>query len=141
MNSFKSYGKVGEADQMWVDARRKNRERMVVVAISSLVLVIVVVLSVVGTTQSKDHSQNGSESQSPSAMVSMKVVCDTTLYPDSCYNSLAHFVNSTNIHPDELLKLSFLFAMEELSKASTLVELRCCSELMDIAIDHLNGIN
>lgn len=69
----------------------------------------------------------------------MKVVCDTTLYLNTCYNSLAPFVNSTNIHPDELLILSFLFTMEELSKASTLLELRCCNKLMDIAIDHLNN--
>lgn len=41
MNSFKSYGKVGEVDQIRVDALKKNRERMVVVAISSLLLVIV----------------------------------------------------------------------------------------------------
>ncbi|KAL7595237.1 hypothetical protein Lser_V15G31174 [Lactuca serriola] len=138
MNSLKSYGKVHEADQMRLDARRKTRKRMVVVAISSLILVIVVVSAVVGTTQSKNHSQMGGDSQSPSAMVSIKAVCDSTLYPDTCYSSLAPLVNSTNIHPDQLLKLSFLVAIEELSKASTLPELKNCSELLELAIDHLN---
>ncbi|KAI3691525.1 hypothetical protein L2E82_49888 [Cichorium intybus] len=138
MNSFKSYGKIDQADQMRLDARRKTRKRMTIIAISSLILVIVVVSAVVGTTQSKHHSQKGGDSQSPSAIVSMKAVCDTTLYPDTCYSSLAPYVNSTNIQLDQLLKLSVLVAIDELSKASTLPELRNCSELLDLAIDHLN---
>ncbi|KAI3787551.1 hypothetical protein L1987_42101 [Smallanthus sonchifolius] len=47
MNSIKSYAKVDEADQIRLDARRKARKRMAVVALSSLILVIVVVSAVV----------------------------------------------------------------------------------------------
>ncbi|KAI3695789.1 hypothetical protein L1987_78790 [Smallanthus sonchifolius] len=138
MNSIKSYSKVEEADQMRLDARRKTRKRMAVVALSSLILVIVVASAVVGTTHSKDSIHNGKESQSQSASASIKAVCDSTLYPDTCYSSLSPLVNSTDIRPDKLLKLSVLVAINELSKASTLPELKNCSELLDLAIDHLN---
>ncbi|KAL8200172.1 hypothetical protein R6Q57_011511 [Mikania cordata] len=138
MNSFKSYGKVDEADQMRLEARRKTRKRIAVVAVSSLILVIVVVSAVVGTTSSRDDNHKGHDSQSQSPLASIKAVCDSTLYPDTCYTSISPLVNSTSIQPDELLKLSVLVAINELSKASTLPELKNCSELLDLALDHLN---
>ncbi|KAI7740427.1 hypothetical protein M8C21_010042 [Ambrosia artemisiifolia] len=136
-SSLNSYGKVDEADQMRLDARRKTRKRLAIVAVSSLILVIVVVAAVVGTTRNKNHNHND-VSQSQSALASIKAVCDTTLYPDTCYNSLSSRVNSTHIKPDELLKLSIEVAINELSKASKLPELKNCSELFDLALDHLN---
>ncbi|KAK9074951.1 hypothetical protein SSX86_003270 [Deinandra increscens subsp. villosa] len=138
MNSIKSYGKVDEADQIRLDSRRKTRKRIAIVALSSLILVIVVVSAVLGTTLSKDDKHNGKEPQSPPDFASIKAVCDSTLYPDTCYTSLSPLVNSTRIQPDELLKLSVLVALNELSKASTLPELKNCSELLDLALDHLN---
>ncbi|KAD3640415.1 hypothetical protein R6Q59_003218 [Mikania micrantha] len=138
MNSFKSYGKVDEADQMRLEARRKTRKRIAVVAVSSLILVIVVVSAVVGTTSSRDDNHKAHDSQSQSPLASIKAVCDSTLYPDTCYTSLSPLVNSTSIQPDELLKLSVLVAINELSKASILPELKNCSELLDLALDHLN---
>ncbi|KAI3664843.1 hypothetical protein L6452_43452 [Arctium lappa] len=138
MNSFKSYGKVNEADQMKLDASRKTRQRIAIVAVSSLILVIVVVSAVVGTTRSKDNNHNNSESQSPSSMASIKAVCDATLYPNTCFTSLSSRINSTHVEPDELLKLSFVVAIDELSKVYTLLELKNCSELLGLALDHLN---
>ncbi|KVI03124.1 hypothetical protein Ccrd_018582 [Cynara cardunculus var. scolymus] len=138
MNSFKSYGKVDEADQIKLDAKRKTRKRIAVVAISSLILVIIVVSAVAGTTGSKDNNHNGGESQSPSSMASIKAVCDTTLYPNTCFTSLSPRVNSTHVQLDKLLKLSVIVAIDELSKAYTLLELKNCSELLGLALDHLN---
>ncbi|KAJ9564802.1 hypothetical protein OSB04_000768 [Centaurea solstitialis] len=141
MNSFKSYGKVDEADQMRLDASRKTRKRIAVVAISSLILVIVVVSAVVGTTVNKnnDNRNDGGQSQSaPSSMASIKAVCDATLYPDTCFTSLSPLINSTNVQLDELLKLSVVVAIDELSKAYELLELKNCSEPLSLALDHLN---
>ncbi|PWA56828.1 root hair specific 12 [Artemisia annua] len=72
-----------------------------------------VVAAVVGTSHSNEGSHNGGGSQSRTPMASIKAVCDTTLYPDT-------------------------FALNELSKASTLPEFKNCSELLDLAIDHLH---
>ncbi|XP_076901150.1 putative pectinesterase/pectinesterase inhibitor 24 [Bidens hawaiensis] len=138
MSCIKSYGKLDEADQMRLYAHRKTRKRIAVIALSSLILVIVVVLAVVGATQGKNHTHNGNDSQSHSPLASIKAICDSTLYPDTCYTSLAPLVNSTHIQHDELLKLAIVVAMNELSKASTLPELKNCSELLDLALDHLN---
>ncbi|XP_071701819.1 putative pectinesterase/pectinesterase inhibitor 24 [Rutidosis leptorrhynchoides] len=140
MNSSNSYGKVDMADQMRLEARRKTKRRIATVAISSLILVIVVVSAVVGTTttRNKDHNNNDNPSQSQSALASVKAVCDTTLYPDTCYTSLAPHVNSTHFQPDELLKFAIVVAINELTKVSTHVDLKNCSELLDLALDHLN---
>ncbi|KAJ0770593.1 putative pectinesterase [Helianthus annuus] len=138
MSSLKSYGKVDEVDQMRLDARRKTQKRIAIVAVSSLILVIVVVAAVVGSTRNKDNNHKGNVSQSQSTFASIKAVCDTTLYPGTCYSSLSPLVNSTHIEPDVLLKLSVVVAINELSKASTLPELKNCSELIDLALDHLN---
>ncbi|KAI7738007.1 hypothetical protein M8C21_006634 [Ambrosia artemisiifolia] len=139
MNFLKSYGKLDEADQMRLDDRRSTRKRITVVALSSLILVIVVVSAVVGTSSSKDQTRNGNYgNESQSAMASIKAVCASTLYPDTCYTSFSPLVNSTHMQPDELVKLSVLVAINELSKASTRPELKNCSELLDLALDHLN---
>lgn len=138
MSSLNSYGKVDEADQIRLDARRKTRKRITIVAVSSLILVIVIVSAVVGTAQTKDHGHKNDEPQSQSALASIKAICDSTLYPNTCYNSMSPLLNSTHIQPDELLKLSVVVAINELSKVSTLLELKNCSELLDLALDHLN---
>ncbi|XP_076925641.1 putative pectinesterase/pectinesterase inhibitor 24 [Bidens hawaiensis] len=138
MSSLNPYGKVSEADQIRLDGQRKTRKRIALIALSSLILVIVVVAAVVGTTHKKDHNNKANDSQTQSALASIKAVCDTTLYPDTCYTSLSSLVNSTHVQPDELLKLSVVVAMNELSKVSTLPELKNCTELLDLALDHLN---
>ncbi|KAK9065076.1 hypothetical protein SSX86_016459 [Deinandra increscens subsp. villosa] len=117
-------------------ARRRTRKRITVIGISSAVLVLIVVSAVVGSSQSNEGRHNDGESQSHS---SIKAICDATLYPGTCYASISPLVNSTNnMQPHELLKLTVLVTIRELSKASMLMELKNCSELLDLALDHLN---
>ncbi|KAD7117601.1 hypothetical protein E3N88_04869 [Mikania micrantha] len=139
MAFLKAYWKLNEADQMRVDDEcRKTRKRIAVIGISSVVLVLIVVSAIVGSSRANKQSHDGEESQTQSAMASIKAVCDITLYPDTCYSSMSPLANSTHIQPDELLKLAVLVAINELSKASTLMELKNCSELLDLALGHLN---
>ncbi|PWA47037.1 root hair specific 12 [Artemisia annua] len=125
------------------DACKKTRKRIVIIGISSLVLVLIVVGAVVGTSGNNEGKHNGGNSQYEpqyyeSSLGSIKAVCDTTLYPGSCYGSLSPLVNSTHIKPDELLKFAVEVSIKELSKASTHLDLKNCSELLDLALDHLN---
>nr|GEW19629.1 putative pectinesterase/pectinesterase inhibitor 24 [Tanacetum cinerariifolium] len=138
MSFLKSYGKIDEADQMKLEACRRTRKRIAVIGISSVVLVLIVVAAVVGSTSSSDKSHKGDGSQSRSPMASIKAVCDTTLYPDTCMSSLSPLANSTHIQLEDILKLSVVVSIAELSKVSTLPELKNCSELLDLALDHLN---
>ncbi|KAF8393701.1 hypothetical protein HHK36_021948 [Tetracentron sinense] len=151
MSSFRSYGKVNEADQEKLEARRKTRKRTAIITLSSILLVGIIVAAVVGTS----HSSGGNSKSSPSnaGINSLKAVCKVTLYPDSCYNSLSAVVNSSRLDPVEIFKLSIQVAMDELLRASqqllkygldgmvdkmSVEALDSCNELLGLAIDHLN---
>ncbi|KAG6418152.1 hypothetical protein SASPL_120351 [Salvia splendens] len=151
MASLNPYGKLNEAEQERLVARRKTRRRITIIALSSMVLVAVVVATAVSVTQTRD---NGSKKQ-PTVSTSLKASCATTLYPDSCYTSLSPLVKSRNVTPQELFKLSLQVSIDELSKASTaflentvkslnitdkktLAAVDCCHELFLLALDHLN---
>lgn len=150
MAAINPYGKLDEAEQERLMARRRSRRRITIIAVSSITLVAVVVAAVVGTSQTKDNKSNGSVSSS------VKAVCSSTLYPDSCYNSLAPLAKSGNLNPQDIYKLSLQVAIDQLSKTSnnfnddairrlnitdqrTVAAIRSCQELFDLALDHLNS--
>ncbi|KAH6783035.1 root hair specific 12 [Perilla frutescens var. hirtella] len=152
MATLNPYGKLNEAEQERLVARRKTRRRITIIAISSIVLVAVVVAAAVGVTQTKKNNNN----DNPRLSSAVKAACAATLYPDSCYTSLAPLVNSGDIKPQDLYKLSIQVAIDELSKSSndflqngiaklnitdkhTLAAVESCRELLSLALDHLNA--
>ncbi|KAL3837916.1 hypothetical protein ACJIZ3_022507 [Penstemon smallii] len=153
MAEINPYGKLSEAEQERLVARRKTRRRVTIIALSSVLLVAVIVATVFGVTQTKDNKSKGNNQ---SLQNSIKAVCNATLYPDSCYNSLAPLVKSGNVKPQDLYKLSVQIAINELSKASqdfigngvkklnitdqrTLEAIQTCQELFSLSLDHLNN--
>ncbi|XP_057470639.1 probable pectinesterase/pectinesterase inhibitor 46 [Actinidia eriantha] len=158
MASLGAYWKVDEAEQERLDAFRKTRKRVTIIALSSIVFVGVLVAAVVGGINSaKDGRNGGSDYQSVST--SVKAVCDGTLYPDSCYSSLNPLVHSSqDDQPVKLFKLSVQVAKDELSRASqffsengpllpkgitddkmSIAALKSCRELLGLALDHLES--
>ncbi|XP_022866488.1 probable pectinesterase/pectinesterase inhibitor 46 [Olea europaea var. sylvestris] len=152
MASVNPYGKLNEAEQERLVARRNTRRRITIIGLSSIVLVAVIVATVVGVTQSKNGK---SEDKNKSMSSAIKGLCNVTLYPDSCYNSLSPMVKSGNFKPEYIYKLAVQVAIDELSKASndfldngnkkfnltdqmTLAALESCQELISLALDHLN---
>ncbi|KAL0382305.1 UNVERIFIED_CONTAM: putative pectinesterase/pectinesterase inhibitor 46 [Sesamum calycinum] len=151
MATMNPYGKLDEAEQERLVARRRTRRRITIIGISSVILVAVIVGAVVGASQTK-ADKSRADDQSPSSTI--KAICSSTLYPDSCYNSLAPTVKSGSVKPQDLYKLSVQVAMDELSKASknfdgikklnitdqrTLAAIESCQELLSLALDHLNS--
>lgn len=153
MSSLKAYGKLDEAEQARLEARRKTRKRITIISLSSIILVAIVVGAVLGTTNSSG-AKNSTDGVKPLA-TSVKAICDVTLYPGSCCSSLAPLSNSTEIQPAEVFKLVIKVAMNELSNAAqylsepagilngindnmTTVALDNCRELLSLALDHLN---
>ncbi|XP_022927225.1 putative pectinesterase/pectinesterase inhibitor 24 [Cucurbita moschata] len=151
MSLLRPYGKVDESDQMRLDASRRTRKRVIVIVLSSVVLVGVVVAVVFGTRNSSknDESDNHNEALS----TSIKAVCDETLYPDTCKNAFGSLANSSHLDPGQIAKFSVQLALGELSRVAdyllehaitnstdnkTILALRSCHELLDLAIDHLN---
>ncbi|XP_030549583.1 probable pectinesterase/pectinesterase inhibitor 46 [Rhodamnia argentea] len=155
MASIKTYGKISEAEQATLDARRRARKRTVVISLSSVVLVAIVVAAVVGTSV---HANSKSGGEPGPLSTSVKAVCDVTLYKDSCLGSLAPMANSSgDVRPEDLFKLSIQVALEELAKAAgyfseqgatfdnttadgmASTALDSCRELLGLALDHLNS--
>ncbi|CAK9143053.1 unnamed protein product [Ilex paraguariensis] len=151
MASLKSYGKLDESDQQRLKSRQKTRKRIVIMALSSIILIGVIVAAVVGTSQAKEGSSRSEASLIPA---SIKAACDTTLYPGSCYTSLAPLVNSSQVQPEEIYKLSVQVARNELLRVAqyfsenegykeitdkmAIAALESCRELLGLALDHLN---
>ncbi|KAL3834578.1 hypothetical protein ACJIZ3_009314 [Penstemon smallii] len=141
-------------DPSYEQERSKTRKRFIIIGLSSIILVAAIVGTVVGVTQSKNNKSNNNEDSKVSS--SVKAVCGATLYPDSCYNSLAPMVKSGNLKPQDLYRLSLQVAIGELSYASkkfldvgvkemnitdkrTLAAISSCQELFSLALDHLNS--
>ncbi|KAL9365829.1 hypothetical protein Peur_043702 [Populus x canadensis] len=155
MSSLKAYGKLDEAEQARLEARRRTRKRITIISLSSILLVAIVVAAVVGTSASSGNSKKGGADKSLST--SVKAVCDVTLYKDSCYNNLAPVAKPDQLQPEELFKLAIQVAKNELSKASqhfskdggvlyngvkdnmTITALENCQELLSLALDHLDN--
>ncbi|KAL8099731.1 hypothetical protein AgCh_032115 [Apium graveolens] len=165
MTLLKSYSKVDESGEGWFEdgRRRAMRRRICAISLSCIILVIVIVSAVVGTHVSKSSKSDGndkSSNQSQSA-ASIKAACGLTLYPDSCYRSLAPLLNSSpgeTVQPEVLYKASLQVAIGEISKAAKyfadngglksvlagnqtdiVAALENCRELLDLATDHLNS--
>ncbi|KAL7147544.1 hypothetical protein ABFS83_06G114400 [Erythranthe nasuta] len=157
MASITLYGKLDEAEQERLTARRQTRRRITLIGVSSIILIAVVVAAVVGglSHAAGKKSEGANNRQTPSS--SIKAVCSSTLYPDSCYNSLMPMAESGNLKPQDIYKLSVQVAMHELSKASeifssgyivgkfnitdnrTAAAVEACHQLFDLALDHLNS--
>ncbi|XP_030440119.1 probable pectinesterase/pectinesterase inhibitor 46 [Syzygium oleosum] len=154
-STIKACGKISEAEQAALDARRRTQKRTIVVGLSSVALVAVVVAAMVGTSV---HAGNRRGGEAQPLSTSVKAVCDVTLYKDSCVSSLAPRANSSGpVRPEDLFKLSIQVALEALAKAAgyfseqgtvfnnTAAEgtasaaLDSCRVLLGLAMDSLNS--
>lgn len=139
-------------NQESVAARKKSIKRISIIAISSIVLVACVVAAAVGITHGKNNENSNNQNNSFSTAI--KAVCDITLYPQSCYNSLGHLATSNNLKPQDIYKSSVQVALDELSRASdeffnspevknisdpmAIKALESCHDLLSLALDSLN---
>lgn len=146
------YEKLNESDQERVISLWKTRRRITIVGLSSIFLLVVIVANVIGVFHSK---KGNSENQSISSSSSIKAICNVTLYPDLCYNSLFPLVKFGNFQPNDIFELSVQVAINELTKISndilenglekfnisdkmTLAAIESCQELLSLSLDHLN---
>ncbi|KAL1531487.1 pectinesterase [Salvia divinorum] len=149
MASPNPYGKLNEADQERLVARRKTRRHITVIALSSIVLVAIIVAAAVGATQTRDNNNNNNNKYAGGLLRRDPL-------PDSCYTSLSPLVKSRHISPHELYKLSLQVSVDELSRAAdgffgsptvkkvvvadnrTLAAVESCRKLFFLALDHLS---
>ncbi|KAG5113415.1 hypothetical protein JHK82_036684 [Glycine max] len=159
MSSFKSYGKVDESEQARLEARRKTRKRVTIIALSTIVLIGVVCAAVFGTVahNNSDNNDGVNSNSAPFLSNSVKGVCDVTLYKGACYSSIGPLVHSGQVRPEKLFLLSIEVALAEASRAveyfsekgvfnglinvdnKTMEGFKNCKDLLGLAVDHLNS--
>ncbi|CAI9114510.1 OLC1v1015248C2 [Oldenlandia corymbosa var. corymbosa] len=124
VKSFKGYGKVDPLEEQAY--RRKTRRRLIILAVSLVLLIALIVGAVVGTVAHKKSGSGDSKSTSPSgtsSAQSIKAMCSVTEYPDSCFSSISAMegANSTT-DPKKLFQLSLQVVMDSLEELSGLPE-------------------
>ena len=151
VKSFKGYGKVDEAENR--EFQRRTRRRIVLIAVSAVVLVAIIIGIVITVAVNKNGDNGSSQDASPSSISnSIKAMCSVTQYPDSCFASVSSMKESNSTKdPEELFKLSLRVAAKALSELSSLTDsvtipsndrrleaaIRDCKELFDDSVDRL----
>lgn len=154
IKSFKGYGKVDPLEEQAF--KRKTRKRLIIVAVSLVVLAALIVGVVVGTVVHKNNKGGGVDYAPPSTTSpaqSLKSICSVTNYPGSCYASISELKSSNTSDPEKLFRLSLQVALGALQKVSTMLPekwsnstkdpgvkkaLGVCQTVFDDAIDMLN---
>lgn len=156
IKSFKGYGKVDPLEEQAF--KRKTRKRLIIVAVSLVVLAALIVGVVVGTVVHKNNKGgSGAVDYAPpsttSPAQSLKAICSVTNYPGSCYASISQLKSSNTSDPEKLFRLSLQVALDALQKVSTELPekwsnstkdpgvkkaLGVCQTVFDDAIDTLN---
>ncbi|XP_057981135.1 pectinesterase 3-like [Malania oleifera] len=95
----------------------KTRKRLLIVALSSLLLLIGTVAGILIHKRSSGH---GVPSSSVSPAESIKAVCKETPYPDACFSSISALAPPNTIDPEVILKLSLQVVVTEISKLTSL---------------------
>ncbi|XP_010486686.2 PREDICTED: putative pectinesterase/pectinesterase inhibitor 24 [Camelina sativa] len=145
-----TYGKVDEREHVMLEARRKTRKRIAIIAVSLIVLAIIVVGAVLGTMAHKKSSETVEiKNNGDSISASIKAVCDVTLHKDKCKETFRSAPNASSLNPEELFKLAVKITIAEVSKAlngfsspgeeKSNITMSACAELLDLTIDNLNN--
>ncbi|XP_010418644.1 PREDICTED: putative pectinesterase/pectinesterase inhibitor 24 [Camelina sativa] len=145
-----TYGKVDECEHVMLEARRKTRKRIAIIAVSLIVLAIIVVGAVLGTMAHKKSSETVEiKNNGDSISASIKAVCDVTLHKDKCMETFRSAPNASSLNPEELFKFAVKITIAEVSKAlnafsssndeKSNITMDACAELLDLTIDNLNN--
>ncbi|KAF3508452.1 hypothetical protein F2Q69_00000201 [Brassica cretica] len=143
-----SYGKLDEHEQAKLEASRRTKKRIAIIAISSIVLVCIVVGAVVGTAANSNGKKPSStgNGNGDSISVSVKAVCDVTLHKDKCLETVGSAPNASTLNPEELFNYAVQITLTELTKVLNGFSdnkhmdsaMGACVELIELAVDQLN---
>lgn len=130
-------------------------KKMAVVGVSSLILVAMVVAIVLetGSFFQDSSSEGGDSKRVKTSTKAIKEICQPTDYKQKCIKSLTSVAGNDTTDPQQLIKLSFKVAINQIKKAlkeSSLLKkaaddprtskaLKNCNELMNYAIEDLNN--
>ncbi|CAN6818737.1 unnamed protein product [Brassica oleracea] len=140
-----TYGKVDEREHAMLEARRKSRKRIAIIAVSLVVLAGIVFGAVFGTMANKKSTTADTNVNGDSISVSVKAVCDVTLHKDKCLETVGAAPNASSLNPEQLFIYAVKITIAEVSKARNAfsssggnTSMSVCVELLDLTVDNLN---
>ena len=140
-----TYGKVDEREHAMLEARRKSRKRIAIIAVSLVVLAGIVFGAVFGTMANKKSTTADTNVNGDSISVSVKAVCDVTLHKDKCLETVGAAPNASSLNPEQLFIYAVKITIVEVSKARNAfsssggnTSMSACVELLDLTVDNLN---
>ncbi|RYR39824.1 hypothetical protein HN51_027593 [Arachis hypogaea] len=131
----KGYGKVEEENQShYVENQHKHYSKFLIATLSTVALFFLTLLFVLALVRHEPAD---------SATESIRVACNVTRYPNSCFTSLTSFLSNTTttkaMDPQAILSLSLRVSIHELSNLASSSSLSVdCRELVDDAVSRLN---
>ncbi|KMZ73445.1 pectin methylesterase, family CE8 [Zostera marina] len=139
-------------DQANRDARRRSSKRLGIIVVSTILLAcLIAAITVIIVRGNRRSVGNIDESESPSISASIKTMCDNSVYPESCYDTLSDATNSTT-NPMDLYRIAIGIAMNEVLRANDELEVMkntvdpkyhdaivVCEELLNMSYDSLNA--
>ncbi|KAL0716977.1 hypothetical protein Bca4012_066299 [Brassica carinata] len=142
-----TYGKVDEREHAILEARRKTRKRIAIIAVSLVVLAAIVFGAVFGTMANKKSTTAETNDNGDSISVSVKAVCDVTLHKDKCLETVGAAPNASSLNPEQLFVYAVKVTIAEVSKARNAfsssgdnnTSMSACVELLDLTVDNLSN--
>lgn len=138
-------------DQANRDARRRSLKRLAIIVVSAILLVGLITAIAVCIVRGTARYGNSNESEKPSVSASITTICDNSVYPESCYDTLSDATNSTT-NPMDLYRIAIGIAMNEVLRANDKLEvikntvdpkyhdaIVVCEELLNMSYDSLNA--
>lgn len=133
-----------------------DKRNVAIVGVSAMILVAMVIIAVtidISYNSNTASLKDKDSAQFKTSMKAIKEICQPTDYKESCIKSLSSVARNRTSDPNELIKIAFKVAIDQLKKASkepdllkkaaedprTSKALQNCKELMNYAIEDLNS--
>ncbi|XP_008800480.2 pectinesterase-like [Phoenix dactylifera] len=99
------------------DLEQRRRRKMVIASSSATLLLLLVVGTVATTMYQADDKPAANTGTIRSTTKSVKMLCATTDYKETCETSLTKIVNGSTSNPKDVLKASVVAVIDEISKS------------------------
>ncbi|XP_022727842.1 putative pectinesterase/pectinesterase inhibitor 26 [Durio zibethinus] len=149
--TFKGYDKVSQLENQNLHQRIAQRPVSTAISISAILVFTLVsglTLAALMLEPIKEPTDTDSSSLSSNSAESIRIICNVTRYPESCFTALSSLNASTKPDPEAILKLSLQVAITHLSNLSSSLKslndlhsqpaLKDCMTLFDDALSRLN---
>ncbi|KAJ8753311.1 hypothetical protein K2173_019710 [Erythroxylum novogranatense] len=131
INILRGYGKVNSNFEDATFIRPPQRKPLITTLAIFAILLLTLVISLMLAALIYESVTESPESPFLSSSDSIRVVCNVTRYPNSCFTSISSLNTPTKPDPEAIFNLSLQLSLRELSKLSSLLQTCNCTGIDD----------